>query len=156
MVRFVTGMLRYYEKLVIVNERTTGNSKEMKLMSCFNTLGEAIHKAAGLTEFATRETCRALRGSERTAAGERLDWELQYTWTQQSKHTFHDQKRKAILYEESLRGVYHEYAMPSRNVEAMSERSTIVQNNDWLEKTKLYDHILSANLEQAWMMGKSL
>ena len=32
----LTGMLRNYEKLVIVDQRTTSNPKELQFMSCFN------------------------------------------------------------------------------------------------------------------------
>ena len=58
-------MLRNYEKMVVVDNRTLGNPKEMRMMSCYNVLGEAIHKPAGLVEFATRETFRTLRGKEK-------------------------------------------------------------------------------------------
>ena len=78
-------------------------------MSCFNVLGEAIHKAAGLVEFATRETCRSLRGSDHSASGERVDWALQYQWVQRGKHPLLDQQVKAIYDEKPLRGMYYSY-----------------------------------------------
>ena len=74
-------------------------------MSFFNVLGEAIHKAAGLVEFATRETCRTLRGRERATIDERVGWALQYRWVQRGKHPMLDQQVKAIYDEKSLRGI---------------------------------------------------
>lgn len=65
----LNGMLRNNEKLIIVDERTTSSTKELQLMSCFNVLGEAIHKAAGLVELATRGNMQNLTGKRKNGVG---------------------------------------------------------------------------------------
>lgn len=97
-------MLRNYETLIIVDQRTTSSANELQRMPCFNGLGEASHKATGLVEFATRETCRTLRGSERAELGERVDGALQYQWVQRGKRPLLDQQVKAIYDENSFMG----------------------------------------------------
>lgn len=148
-------------------------------MSCFNTLGGAIHKAAGLTGFATRETCRVLRGSERAETGARIDWDLQYCWVQRGKYPLQDQQRKAILDEGSLRDVYLTYAFPSHSVSGTThttaqpddtdERLSSTDQNTQggeshinttrpicnAEKQKLYTQVLCANIEQSWKAGRA-
>ena len=140
-------MFQKYDKFIISDRRTNGNAREMKLLSSLNVIGEAIHEAAGLTEFATRETGRVLLGSERAGAGERLDWELQYSCVQKGKYPFHDQMQKTILDEDSLRDIYKACALPTHDIAAESVNNHRPGAMVATAQQKLHNHVLVANIE---------
>ena len=164
-------MLRNYEQLVVVDQRTSSNFKERQLMSCFNVLGEAIHKAAGLVEFATRETSRSLRGQNRATINERVDWALQYEWVQRGKHPMLDQQAKAIYDDKSFRGIYQTYVLPLQtivksNEECDDDGDCNIADDDTdsqysskshlslEDKQKMYKHVICANIDQLWKSGR--